>query len=256
MFENGEYSKPWVVLWAATALAFGYLAAVFAGRFRGWARGASLPPAPRAAPGRVARIWLAEVLVQRQLLQLSGLRWCAHVCIFWGFAALTLLSAAHVGLLLLEYLTLDGGLAAWFLRGAGRGVVKAWGNGFGVVLLAGLLLALSRRIVQRATPTGESKESDLASVVLLLALTLSGFLLEGLRHALPAVVPATAEVLSRWLSVLWLLHGLGGVALVARFAHGPLLHALSAPLVIALNARSEHARRDLSWPDLQKHRAP
>ena len=245
MFENGEYSKPWAVLWAATALASGYLAAAFAVRLRGWARGASLPPAARAAPGRVARIWLAEVLAQRQLLQLSGLRWCAHFCIFWGFTALTLLSAAHVGLLLLENLTLDGGLADWFLRGAGRGVVKAWGNGFGFVLLAGLLLALSRRLVRRAEPTGESKESDLASVVLLLALTLSGFLLEGLRHALHSAVPPTTEVFNRWLGALWLLHGLGGVALVARFAHGPLLHALVAPVVIALNARSEHARRDL-----------
>jgi len=256
MFESGDYSKPWAALWVATVLAFGYLAAAFAVRLRGWARGASLPPAARAAPGRVARIWLAEVLAQRQLLQLSGLRWCAHFCIFWGFTALTLLSAAHVGLLLLEHLTWDGGLADWFLRGAGRGVVKVWGNGFGFVLLAGLLLALSRRFVRRATPTEESKESDLASVVLLLALTLSGFLLEGLRHALLSAAPETTEILGRWLSILWLLHGLGGVALVVRFARSPLLHALSAPLVIALNARSEHARRDLSWPDLRKHRAP
>jgi hypothetical protein len=256
MFESAEYPKPWAVLWVATALATGYLAVALARRFRGWARGASLPPTAGAPPGRVARIWLAETCAQRQLLQLSGLRWCAHLCIFWGFAALTCLSAAHVGLQLLETLSLDGGRAAWFLRGEGRVFAKAWGNGFGLVLLAGLLLALVRRLSRRSAQAGESRESDLPGVLMLLGLTLSGFLLEGLRHAFVSGSPATAAALGPWLGVLWTFHGLGGVALVARFAHGPQVHALLAPIVIALNARSEHARKDLSWPDLRKHRAP
>jgi hypothetical protein len=256
MFGSAGYSKPWAVLWAATALATGYLAVALVRRIRGYARGALLPPAAAAPPGRIARIWLAETFAQRQLLQLSGVRWCAHLCIFWGFAALTCLSAAHVGLQLLETLALDGGGAAWFLRGEGRVFAKAWGNGFGLVLLAGLLLALLRRLSPRPAPAGESRESDLPGVLLLLVLTLSGFLLEGLRHAFDSAAPATAAAFGPWLGVLWTCHGLGGVALVARFAHGPQVHALLAPLVLALNARSEHARKDLSWPDLRKHRAP
>jgi hypothetical protein len=256
MFESVEYPKPWAVLWVATALASGYLAVALAKRFRGWVRGASLPPRAAARPGRVARIWIAETFAQRQLLQLSGVRWCAHLCIFWGFAALTLLSATHVGLQVLESLALDGGCAAWFLSGEGRVLAKAWGNGFGLVLLAGLLLALARRLSRRSAPAGESREADLPGVLMLLALTISGFLLEGLRHALAAAAPPTAAALGPWLGVLWTCHGLGGVALVARFAHGPQVHALLAPLVIALNARGEHARKDLSWPDLRKHRAP
>ena len=237
-------------------LAFGYLAVALTRRIRGYARGASLPPTAGVPLARVFRIWLAEMLAQRQLLQLSGLRWLAHLCIFWGFTALTLLSAAHVGLQLLESLALDGGAAAWFLRGEGHVYSKAWGNGFGLVLLAGLLLALVRRLPRSSAPAGESKESDLPAVLMLLALTLSGFLLEGLRHAFAVATPATAATLRPWLGVLWTCHGLGGVALVARFAHGPQVHALLAPLVIALNARGEHARKDLSWPDLRKHRTP
>jgi hypothetical protein len=85
-------------------------------------------------------------------------------------------------------------------------------------------------------------------VLFLLVLTLSGFLLEGLRHALAAASPQAGAALRPWLTALWTAHGLGGVALVAWLPRSTLLHALLAPLVIALNARSEHPRRDLYWP--------
>jgi nitrate reductase gamma subunit len=255
MPENAAYLKPWAVFWVATALALAYLAAALAYKWRGWARGAPLPPAPRPAPRRIAGIFLVEVLAQRQLLQLSTLRWAAHLAIVWGFAGLSLLSAAHVALAALAAFSLDGGLAGWLLQGGGRAAAKGWGNGFGLVLLAGLALALVRRLIRRGAPAGEAKEADLPLVLCLFALTLSGFLLEGLRHALAAAAPAEAAALRPWLTALWTAHGLGGVALVAWLPRSTLLHALLAPLVIALNARNEHPRRDLYWPPTAQRRA-
>jgi len=248
MPESVAYPKPWAVFWVATALALAYVVTALAQKVRGWARGAPLPPAPRPAAGRIAGIWLAEVLGQRQLLRLSALRWAAHLAIVWGFVGLSLLSALHVVLPALATLSLDGGAAAWLLRGDGRALAKAWGNGWGLVLLAGLALALLRRLLRRPEPAQGAevaKEADLPLVLGLLALTLSGFLLEGLRHSLAAAAPERAAALRPWLTALWTVHGLGGVALIAWLPRGTLLHALLAPIVIALNARNEHPRRDL-----------
>lgn len=252
MVESVAYPKPWAVLWVATVLALAYVVVALALKVRGWARGAPLLPAPRPAAGRIAGIWLAEVLVQPQLLGLSRLRWAAHLAIVWGFAGLSLLSAAHVVLPVLAALSLDGGAAAWILHGEGRAVGKAWGNLWGLVLLAGLALALLRRLLPRPEPADDAKEADLPLVLVLLALTLSGFLLEGLRHALAAADPVRAAALRPWLTALWTAHGLGGVALVAWFPRSTLLHALLAPVVIAINARNEHPRRDLYWPQARK----
>lgn len=245
MIESVDYPKPWFLFWTAAALAVGYLAAALAVRWRAWARGMSLPALPHRSRGRAAGIWLVAVFAQPQLLVLSRLRWAAHSGIFWGFLALGLLSALHVGLRLLASLGLDGGAAAWFLRGDGRLVLKVWGNVFGLVLLAGLLLGLARRFVPRAAPAGEPRQSDAPLLLFLLWLTLSGFLLEALRAAAGAN-PAAAAALRPWLTALWTLHGLGGVALVALVPHGALRHALLAPLVIALDARTGPPREKRS----------
>ena len=152
MTENVIYPKPWPLFWVAGVLALGYLVAMMALKWRGWARGMSLPAPPPHPRGKVAGIWLVGVFAQPQLLLLSRLRWAAHIAIFWGFLALVLLSTLHVGLRLLEYLALDGGAAAWFLRGDGRAALKVWGNVFGLVLLAGLLLGLARRVIAPGVP--------------------------------------------------------------------------------------------------------
>ena len=248
MLESITYPKPWPLLQIADVLALGYASLVLARRARGWARGARLNPAPPIAPGNVAKIWFLEVFAQPQIKRLSRTRWAAHLCIFWGFLSLSALSLFLGGLRLLESRAPGGGVAAWFLRGDGNVIVKLWGNGFGLVLLVGLLLALARRFGPRSAPAEDSKETDTPLLVLLLWLTFSGFLLEGLRVAFASLAPHSAAPLLPWLTALWTVHGLSGVALIAMLPHSSLMHAIVAPLVIALNARNEHARRDLSCP--------
>lgn len=247
MIESAGYPKPWTLFWIASALAVGHLVAALALRWRHWRRGLPLVAATPAPRGRVVGIWVADAVAQRQLLRLSRPRWAAHQAIFSGFLGLALLSAVQVGLGVAQRLAPHAGPVVWLLREDGHIALKAWGNVSGLVLLAGLLLALARRAARRPAPGGESGESDTPLVLLLLWLTLSGFLLEGLRAAAEAS-PAATAALRPWLTALWTAHGLSGVALVAWLPHGRLLHAVLAPLVIALNARAEHARKDLSWP--------
>lgn len=254
MLDSDVYAKPWPLFWAASALATGYLLAALALRWRRCARGQRLGEAPRAPRGTVVAIWLGDVVAQRQILRFSRLRWAAHLAISCGFLALGLLSAVHVGLGALERLEVGSGVADWLLRGDGRFALKTWGNVSGLVLLAGLLLALGRRLAPRQGPAGESGGSDTPLVLLLLWLTLSGFLLEGARLCASAF-PTAAGPLRPWLTALWTAHGLSGVALVAWLPRSTLLHAVLAPLVIALNARAEHARKDLYWPDTKDVKA-
>ena len=248
MFETLEYPKPWLLLQIAEVLALGYVGVVLAIRVRGWARGSRLNPAPPFVTGSVAKIWFLEVFAQPQIKRLSRSRWVAHLCIFWGFLSLSALSLFLAGLRLIESRAPGGGIAPWLLRGDGNVIVKIWGNGFGLVLLAGLLLALVRRFGPRSAPDEDSKEADTPLLVLLLWLTLSGFLLEWLRIALASPAPHAAVPLLPWLTALWTVHGLSGVALIVFLPHSTLMHAILAPLVIALNARNEHARKDLSCP--------
>jgi hypothetical protein len=254
MTDGGAYPKPWPLFWAASALATGYLVSALALGWRRFVRGLPLCPAPPAPRGRVLGIWLAEVLAQRQIRRLSRVRWAAHLGICCGFVALGLLSGVEVLLQGLDRVGPGAGAAAWLLRGEGNLALKAWGNAAGLLLLVGLALALWRRLVQGPGAAAESAESDAPLVLFLLWLTLSGFLLEGLRRAAGAS-PAAAAQLRPWLTALWTVHGLSGVALVAWLPHSRLLHAALAPLVVALNARAEHERKDLTWP-LPRLKAP
>ena len=146
MFDTLEYPKPWLLLQIAEVLALGYVGVVLAIRVRGWARGSRLNSMPPFVTGNVAKIWFLEVFAQPQIKRLSRTRWAAHLCIFWGFLSLSVLSLLLAGLRAIEARAPGGGSAAWLLRGDGNVIVKIWGNGFGLVLLAGLLLALARRV--------------------------------------------------------------------------------------------------------------
>ncbi|MHB8835121.1 MAG: hypothetical protein ACYC9Y_05355 [Candidatus Methylomirabilia bacterium] len=248
MLEITSYPKPWLLLQIAEVLALGYLVLLLAHRVRGWARGSRLNPLPPLVPGKIARIWFLEVFAQPQIKRLSRTRWAAHLCIFWGFLSLSALSLFLAGLRFVEARALGDGRAAWLLHGDGNLVVKIWGNGFGLVLLAGLLLALARRLRPLPTSTGDAKEADTPLLVFLLWLTLSGFLLEGLRIAAASPATPAAGALRPWLTALWTIHGFSGVALIVLLPHSKLMHGVLAPLVIALNACNEHARKDLSCP--------
>lgn len=248
MLQNIFYPKPWLLLQITEVLALGYAALALSRQVRGWSRGLHLNPTPPCPPGSVARIWFREVFAQPQIKRLSRSRWAAHLCIFWGFLSLSALSLFLAGLRQIAARSLDGGRAAWFLSGDGNIIVKIWGNFFGLVLLAGLLLALARRFRLFAPPAADAPETDTPLLLLLLWLTLSGFLLEGLRVAGATPAAPSAPAVLSWLTALWTLHGLSGVALIVFIPHSKLMHAILAPLVIALNARNEHARKDLSWP--------
>jgi len=264
-----DYPKPWLLFWIAAIIAHLYMDYTFVRKWRSWNRGTAEPAAPDKGKIRAAKIWCAEVLLQRQLFGLSPGRWLVHILIFYGFAGLLFLSLFTVILRPLAYLGIDGGMAPFFLKGKGYLITKIWGDAFGLALLAGLVAALIRRLFFRS-PQQEPGQADMVLILLLLWLTVSGFALEALRVALVPdwlarysffarlfVSPGayTFDQLRPWLTALWSLHSFSIVGLMLYLPHSKLMHSLLAPVVIAMNALGEQDREDIYWPDVKKHRA-
>lgn len=261
------YYKPWVLFWVCEILAFGYFLYSFQRRMKSWGRGQKRQNAGGWTPQTI-RIWLMDVLIQRQLLTLSLSRWVVHMLIFWGFICLGALSLFLFLLLLAEMSGIDGGLRTYFLHGSGHTAIKVWGDLFGIFLLAGLLCAGVRRLVRRPRQLVNGRE-DLVPLTYLIWLALSGFVLEGLR--LSQIYPDVARYsfvgrffvlpwainapdIGLWLTAVWIVHAFSGLGLLLYLPHSKLIHSLLAPVVIALNASEERERKDIYWPSTKGHR--
>ena len=261
------YYKPWFLFRVCEILAFGYLLYSFWRRVKSWGRGQQ-----RSDTGgwtlQTIRIWLMEVLIQRQLLTFSFSRWVVHMLISWGFVCLGALSLFLFLLSLAEISGLDGGLRTYFLHGSGHDAVKVWGDLFGIFLLMGLLSAGVRRLIRRPRQL-VNDQSDLVLLAYLIWLTLSGFALEGLR--LSQIHPDVARYsfvgrffvppwainapdIGLWLTAVWTIHAFSGLGLLIYLPNSKLMHSLLGPVVIALNASEELERKDIYWPSIKGHR--
>ena len=263
------YAKPWAIFWTAAVLAHGYMDYSFFRIWKRWSRGIKTGASSTLNFRGVLRIWIAEVLFQRQLFGLSSTRWVVHILIFWGFLSLALLSLTTCIVAALGILDVYGAARDFFSSGRGHIFVKVWGDSSGLILLTGLTAASVRRFLLR--PSQQiTEQTDAVLLLFLLWLTLSGFFLEGLRLSLVSPDLARYSFVGRlfsppgsytivqlqpWLKACWIVHAFSGVALLVYLPHSKLLHSISAPLVIACNAAAEFEREDIYWPDISKHRA-
>jgi Fe-S oxidoreductase/nitrate reductase gamma subunit len=160
-----------------------------------------------------------------------------HIFIMWGFIGLfagTVLSTTDYWLV--HYLSGNTYLVYSFCLEV-----------FGLMLSAGLLMALIRRYVIRTTRLDKLPQ-DLWILILLLAATLTGFMVEGVRLA--TNMPDwekwsfTGMVFSHLISskdqaealypFIWWLHVLVSLFLIAWFPFSKLFHSLAAPVNIYL----------------------
>ncbi|MBI2955041.1 MAG: respiratory nitrate reductase subunit gamma [Chloroflexi bacterium] len=192
-------------------------------------------------------------LLQRRLLRLSRLRWVMHLCFFWGFVILFFVGS--VGLMLAERGLLS--IAKddpWF----------AFTNDFaGGMLIFAVGVAMYRRLVlkERQLRTGPG---DIAIMVLLAGIVLSGYLLEATRlisREVPGEIGwysfvgyplslALRRLSLDWWAVegaIWWVHVVSGMAFVAYLPYSKLVHLIAGPLVIAGGTLSHGT---LSRPDL------
>ncbi|HUJ17416.1 MAG TPA: respiratory nitrate reductase subunit gamma [Nitrospirota bacterium] len=264
-----DFPKPWLLFYAAMTLSLLYMAFAFFRKWQGWSRGFSEPVSEERDFRRAVKIWLAEVLLHRQLYALSFSRWLIHILIFYGFIGLAVLPGVAFVLRSSGYLAISDTFPRFYIHPQGYVMMKVWGDSFGLMLLLGLVLAGIRRIVQREAKQS-SNQMDALLLALLLSVALSGFALEGLRCSLvPAEIarysyvarlftPREAHALVQlqpWLTACWTVHFLLVATLLGYLPHSKLMHSLLAPVIIAVNAAEEHTREDLYWPEMKKYRA-
>jgi len=245
------------------AISVGYMAFALFRKWRGWSRGLEEPAAASGNFRSIAKIWLAEVFLHRQLLALSFSRWVNHLLIFYGFIGLALLPLIALILDRYGYLALSSTSPHFYLDPTGYIVIKLWGDTFGSILLSGLVLSGIRRFLIRPVQQNNN-QMDVVLLALLFLVTFSGFCLEGLRaeiarysyvgrfFTLSGAHPF--EQARQWLTATWTFHFLLVASLFAYLPHSKLMHSLLAPMVIGMNAAAEHARKDLYWPEMKKYK--
>jgi Fe-S oxidoreductase/nitrate reductase gamma subunit len=199
----------------------------------------------RMAVGRLAR----DVLLQRRIWG-RGAASLAHVLLFSGFVVLlvgtTLIAIEHV---LADSLGREASNPL-FHKGTYFGVYEVVMDVFGVALVAGCVMFLVRRI--RGVGSFARTPADIAILLALIAISITGFILEGLRivHAqtpLPGLSPigylCAASLSAAGVSLenagavhfaLWWVHAVLALGFIALMPYARLLHSIAGTLNLAI----------------------
>ncbi|MDL1967889.1 MAG: 4Fe-4S dicluster domain-containing protein [Deltaproteobacteria bacterium] len=118
----------------------------------------------------LVKVFILDVVLQRRILKEDFLRWIMHMLIFTGFMMLLLMHAfdSFITTPLFDeyYSTLNPFL---FLR-----------NFFGIMVLAGLMIAVYRRFILKV-PRLRTSPMDYYAIIILTVIMISGILLEGIK---------------------------------------------------------------------------
>ena len=116
------------------------------------------------------KVFILDVVLQKRILKEDFLRWLMHMLIFYGFMLLLLMHGLDeiiTGSIFKEYYsTLN---PYFFLRDL-----------FGIMVIAGLGIAVYRRLIQKV-PRLKTNGMDYYAIIILAVIMISGLLLEGVK---------------------------------------------------------------------------
>lgn len=199
-------------------------------------------------PAAMRATFAEEVLLHRSLFQVSPFRWVRHQLILWGFGLMFAVELMAVGVR--EAWPSFGFTDVW--RIPDHPVRLAFDFAFdltGLMILLGCILALVFRAMVNGKP--EQKYTDTPTAVFLLAVVLTGFILEGLRiaaapgfdHAASFVGVAFAAAVPAGLSLseshafMWYTHMLLSCAFIAYVPAKRLVHSCATPIGRMVNSQ-------------------
>ena len=195
--------------------------------------------------GRILRSFVLDVMLLRKFWGISKVRWLVHGMILFGF----------IGTLVLDIVTT---FALEFFDSRSFTEPEGWGklwirdfgfDLFGLMIMIGLAGAIVRRFVMRPKQLVTGAE-DVVSVLFLLVVVLSGFVLEGIgiasgipgheSHEMYSFVGYLFSAVSPAVSVdayaqIWFLHAIVSLALIMYIPFSKLFHMFAAPLAMQLN---------------------
>ena len=218
----------------------------------------------RAKPGWYVKIFFTDVIFHRKLFNQSFFRWLAHTLMVFGFVAtfvVDMVKGFTTGYLV------EFGLqfAHEFETGALRPFLDFFLEFFSFLILVGCTLAIVRRFLIRPDQL-RTEEEDITSLLFILFLELSGFLIEGYRIAHPEVAAArtymanfTPASANNWVSFggyflslflrdvkidadfLWYLHVVPSLLFFVYLPHSKLLHIFTSSVTVIANRQKESA---------------
>jgi nitrate reductase gamma subunit len=220
-------------------------------RVRLWRQGT--PSKTKIDWATALRRLVRDVLLQRRLYG-RGLASAAHVLLFSGFFVL-LIATILIGI---EHWSSDllgrERTNPLFHKGVYFGVYELVSDTFGVAFLAGCVMFLVRRL--RGVGSFARSSADVTILLLLIAIGLTGYVVEGLRiiyaqTPLPGLSPVgcmfasvlsavgvTVESATTIHRVLWWTHSLLALGFIAAMPYTRLLHSLAGTVNLAVRDHS------------------
>lgn len=199
--------------------------------------------------GAILKTIFFDVFLQRRILQESVKRWSIHSLIYLSVLA-------RFGLSLFIYFVYrlsPASALAQALIDKNNGFVAFTYDFLGLMIIIGLLLAITQRFVIRPAHVASEGQDNLA-IAIIGVLILLGFILEGARILVTRVPAETAcysfvgyplsNLFSQlpwdWQSIygyLWYAHAVVGTLFIAYLPFGKMKHMIHTPLSLILNIK-------------------
>ena len=194
---------------------------------------------------------ILDVLLQRRLFRQSGTRWFIHSLIFfpfvfrffWGLIALiTSLLAPECPV-------------TWSMLDKNHPVTAFLFDVTGIMIILGAALAFIRRFLKKSEKLPGLPGQDRLALSLIGGIVVIGFILEGMRIAMTGS-PAGAcyafigcavsalfsgsTGLTQSYGYIWYIHAILTGIFIAYLPFSRMFHIIMGPLVLAMNAASQH----------------
>ncbi|MCX5895732.1 MAG: respiratory nitrate reductase subunit gamma [Proteobacteria bacterium] len=250
------YFEATVALYILTVITFIFF---FAGVFVTlaiWRRGKAKNLYHKVGTAAMVKAFILNVILQLQIIKFSFIRWFMHFCIFMGFIGLLALTAWEA--FLADIMPANSALVRVFFNNGGKLILDVWGEVFGTMLLAGIVIAVLRRYVFKVAQL-DTILKDTTSIVLLLIITLSGFIAEAFRLMAAAGSPdlaysfvglAFAKILEavgipvmNYKVFVW-IHGLVAMFFIALIPFSKMWHAFASPIEVLLDASEKAGKHE------------
>ena len=195
---------------------------------------------------------------ETQILEYSFVAWLAHIMIFWGFISLLLLTSFHF--IMNWLIPSTSTFFTYFNSGDGNLFLAVWGDFWGLIMLAGTVIALIRRYIVRPEIVS-TISSDSIAIWFLFILTVSGFLCEAVRITVyPNAVDAGYSFAVKWLVpfldnfhltstslkyIFW-VHSILSLMFIAYIPFSKFRHIFASPLDFAFVTSGERYSK-MGW---------
>ena len=252
---QGRMELRWILFGPAALVALvildhGIYRKLILGNMPTWERFRRFVSRENSDPVAMRETLINDVVLQTALFSTGKLRWLRHTLIFWGFVLLCLTELLAVGFR--DAWPAFGLSDIW--RESGHPLRLGFDFAydlFGLMILAGCVLALVWRAMVNGKP--EQKFSDMPTVLFLLFVVVSGFLVEAMRIAgrapdvhdvfsfvgfvLAAVLPSGTWLGEKGYEISWLVHVLGSCLFIAYVPVKRLIHSCATPMGRLMNSQ-------------------